>query len=129
DISAGDFDFVLILAPKQHAESLFYMGAGLMALKLGGMMICAAANDAGGKRLRKDMAALGLDAAEASRNKARAVWARKTERADTAHAAEWIAAGGRQSVCGGAFVSQPGIFGWDAVDKGSALLAGNLPSL
>lgn len=119
----GAFGLVMVLGSKQREETLYFLGCGLSLLAPGGVLVCAAANDAGGRRLKGDFAGLGLDVVEISRHKSRVIRVVPDGRL----APEWVAQGGRQTVAGGACVSQPGLFGWDRVDAGSALLAGCLP--
>ena len=127
EIPAGPFDIVLALAPRQHDEALHVMAAALSALKTDGTLICAAANTEGGKRLKKDAKYLGFSCAEESKHKSRVIWGVK-HTIDEAHCAEATAIGGDRKVCGGRFVSRPGVFSWDRVDTGSALLANSLPA-
>jgi len=120
------FDIVLILAPKQRVEWHYLLVSGLQHLKPGGLILCAAANDAGGKRLEKDMEEFGLACDSESKSKARVVWAIRPATLP-AIIADALAAGAAQPVEDSGFMSQPGIFGWDKIDRGSALLALTLP--
>lgn len=126
---AGPYDLVMLLGTKQHAETRYYMARGFQALAGHGMMVCAAANNAGGKRLKKDMAALGFDAAgSAAKHKAQVLWGRRNNSAETGPViAAWLAEGGAQQVMDGDYRSRPGLFGWNKIDTGSALLADSLP--
>ncbi|MCB9990256.1 MAG: class I SAM-dependent methyltransferase [Rhodospirillales bacterium] len=115
----GPAVMALVLGSKQHQETLYLMGRALAALQEDGVLVCAAANDAGGRRLKKDLQTLGLEVFAESKHKCQVVWTRP----GGIKAPEWIAMGALQPVLDGAFVSQPGIFGWDRIDAGSALLA------
>lgn len=126
EIPEGPFDIVLIAGARQHQEAQYAMAAGLRALKPGGLFACAAGNDEGGRRLNKDAVALGLSCMEESKHKARAVWGIKGT-VDEGRVATWIAAGGYQEVSATGFISRPGVFSWNEIDPGSALLAANLP--
>lgn len=123
DIPQGPFDLVLVRGSKNHLETRYFIGRALDVLPDSGFLICAAANDAGGKRLKKDMLSLGLPADSLSKHKCQVVWAQK----DGHDAPAWIKEGEPQPILNGAFISQPGLFGWDKIDKGSALLAHYLP--
>ncbi|MCB9982983.1 MAG: class I SAM-dependent methyltransferase [Rhodospirillales bacterium] len=123
----ASFDLVLILAPKSQVETWTLMARGVQFLKSGGALVVAAANKAGGNRLANILSGFGLDDVHnESRNKARVVWAR-TDTVDERGVEAAIAAGQPQSVLGGAYQSWPGIYGWDKIDQGSALLAQHLP--
>ena len=119
----GAFDAVLVLGSKNPVETLYFIGRALELPGKDGLLVCAAANDAGGKRLKGDLKSAGLSPLGLSKHKSQVVWAI----GGAAKAPEWVSAGQVRSVLDGRFVSQPGIFGWDRVDAGSALLAGVLP--
>ncbi len=118
------FDMVLLHASKQHQETQHFMGQALAHLKEGGVLVCAAANDAGGKRLKSDFEALGLEPESLSKHKSRVVWTQTKGQKNSA----WVKAGNAQPVLNGEFTSQPGIFGWNKIDSGSALLTKYLPN-
>lgn len=122
------FDAVLVLGTKNVQETRFMMAQAFSVLRDNGLLVIAAANDAGGKRLAKDMKSLGLETEEDSKHKCRVVWARKTLDMNGARCAEWLEKGSLQPVLDGAFLSQPGLFSWDRADTGSLLLLETLQS-
>lgn len=127
----GDFDMALLALPKNRIEAGHMIAVALRALRPGGVLSAAADNKAGGARLEKTLAAFGLrDLQVFSKNKCRVVTGCRS--ADDRDALEKIienalAAGAAQPISGGRFYSQPGIFGWDKTDRGSALLLAHLP--
>ena len=121
------FDMVMLAAPKNQIETLYLMAQGLQALKPGGVLVVAAENKAGGGRLVKNFGHFGLgDIQNETRNKARVVWAENNALNDEA-LKRAIKDGSPQSVCEEEFYSCPGIYGWNKIDKGSALLVQHLP--
>jgi 16S rRNA (guanine1207-N2)-methyltransferase len=116
------FDAVLLLGTKNVQETRFHICRALEALKDGGLLVCAAANDAGGKRLGKDLKTLGLEIEDISKHKCRVVWAHKTNDVNTDVLDQWQSQGDVQDILDGAFKSQPGLFSWDRADKGSQFL-------
>lgn len=127
DIPAGTFDLVLLHTPRQQEEARHDLAAGLLALAPGGTLIAAAANDAGGKRLKKEARAFGFECSEDSRHKSRVILGVRGA-IDEEQCKQAVAAGGYRSVCGGDYTSRPGVFSWDRVDAGSALLARHIPA-
>ncbi len=122
------YDVALLAAPKNQIETLYLMAYALEILKSGGLLVVAAGNKAGGGRLAKNMDTLGLyDICSESRHKARVVWAYK-DNVDKAARKKALAAGQPKEVIDGTFRSWPGIYGWNKVDQGSALLAQHLPN-
>jgi 16S rRNA (guanine1207-N2)-methyltransferase len=110
-------------------EAKCWIAAALYALKSGGIMAAAAANDANGARLSKWMKELGLSFETDSRNKAKLVRAARPATLPPL-VADWHRFGQKQKVQIGdgiLFTSQPGVFGWDKIDEGSKLLAAHLP--
>lgn len=130
DLPTDDaYDLILILGGKQQKETLHFIARALELLKEGGTLVCAAYNDLGGKRLGKNIKELGVPATEDSKHHARVIWLKKPAHYDRDKAAAWIKDGDVRHVqiAGHTYQSQPGIFGWDKEDKGSALLLDHLP--
>ncbi|PCJ01735.1 MAG: methyltransferase [Alphaproteobacteria bacterium] len=123
----GTYDMVCLLVPKNMVEARYFMARGLRLLRHGGALICAADNKAGGTRLKKMMHNFGVqDLCDDARNKARAVWGVVNDaREDEIEKA--LSVGAVQDILDGEYTSQAGVFGWDKVDKGSALLTQHIP--
>jgi 16S rRNA (guanine1207-N2)-methyltransferase len=122
------YDMVLILAGRQFEEMRSLLGEAALHLKNGGWLVCAAENDAGGKRLPRLFETLGLEGDHASKHHARVVWGERKDgifRADTAAAWQGNSSMRRHPDTG--FISAPGLFSWDRIDPGSALLAQHMP--
>ncbi len=115
-------DMAFICLPKNKVEALFWIASALKALKRNGVLICAAENKAGGTRIQSMLQGFGLDnLSSVSKHKARAVWTRK-ETINEAALAKALRDGEVQKILGGEYLSQPGVFGWDKIDKGSSVL-------
>lgn len=125
-VEAGIYDAAFVNIPKDMDEARMMAARAINGLKADGVLVCAAPNKAGGGRLQKMLQAFGAQQTEhLSAHKCRAVWGRGFAADDALAAA--LAAGQQQRICDGAYLSQPGLYGWDKVDKGSALLAAHLP--
>lgn len=119
------FEMVLVRLPKQRDQAHYFMARGLSLLRDGGALVCAAANDAGGGRIEKDMRSVlgGAPCFSLSKYKARVVWGEKDPHSlQNSILTDWAAQGALQKHEKHGFWTQPGIFGWDKVDKGSSLL-------
>lgn len=126
--SEGTYGLVMALLPKNAVEAQYLVARALTSLQEGGLFICAADNKSGGNRLKKMLQNFGLSAVQdASKNKARVAWGRK-ESLDVKSLEMAVEEGDKQSVLAGEFVSQPGIFGWHKIDKGSEILLQYLPN-
>lgn len=126
----SDLDYALCLLPKQKQEAQHCLAQAAAALKEGGLLVAAAANDAGGKRLPSLFEALGLEPISESKHKCRVVWAHKKDvRQDIINT--WLTEGQMQNVtiAGQNYISKPGLFGWNEADKGSALLLSYIENL
>lgn len=121
------YDYVIVAFPKNLVEGKGLIAQGLMQLKQGGTLVCAADNKAGGTRLRKIYEEFGLENIfDESKNKARVVWA-KSQLLDQNTIQAALKEAAEQKICDGQFSSIPGIFGWDKIDKGSEILVSVLP--
>jgi len=121
------FATVLVAGSRHHRETLYLLACAAAYLEPGGLLVCAAHNLAGGGRLKKDLQKAGFETCDLSKYKCRVVWARNEGALDQGLLGAWREGGAPQPIIGGAFISQPGLFGWDKIDLGSALLALNLP--
>lgn len=117
----------LVLVPKDKRAARHDLARAIHHTQTGGLITAAAANDANGNRLAAWMEEAGLSPHTLSKNKCRVVWAQKMPSA--AAPAPWIKEGERQSMVldGETYITQPGLFGWNKIDAGSALLTAHLP--
>ncbi|HTR88023.1 MAG TPA: class I SAM-dependent methyltransferase [Reyranella sp.] len=114
----------LVLATKHKEENFANLARGWALLADGGTLVCAGSNDDGAPSLEKQVGkALGLEGS-APKFHSRVFWLTKGK---TAPPDYWRGLAKPQPVNGG-WLSQPGIFSWDKIDDGSALLARHLPN-
>ena len=124
-LESGAYPLGLVLLTKHKEENFANIARGWALLEPGGRLVCAGANDDGAASLEKQVAkALGRDDT-LSKYHSRVFWLTKTDKAPPDY---WINLAAPQPVANGAFVSQPGLFSWDRIDDGSALLAQHLPA-
>ena len=122
----GEFKTILLFSPKQKEESRFLTALGLEKLSRGGLLILAAANEAGGKTLYKMLVEFGVPSADHSKHKCRVVWTDKPDMAAKVMIENARRRGDIQQREDGLW-SQPGLFSWDRLDKGTNALLHHLP--
>ncbi len=123
-LQSGRFEQGLMLLTKHKEENFANVARGWALLADGGRLVCAGANDDGAASLEKHVAkALRVDET-LSKFHCRVFWLTKGERAPPAY---WHGLAGLQPVSDSSWQSTPGIFAWDRIDDGSALLATHLP--
>lgn len=127
EMADGVLDAAVVLAPPGTVERSFVLAQALRALKPGGVLTAFAPKDRGGSRLKKDLAAFGVAVAEDARRHHRFCRVTRPEALSGLDAA--IAAGSPRIVPALGLWSQPGVFSWDRLDPGSALLLEALPAL
>lgn len=117
----------LVLPPRAREQGLAWIGRAWRALRPGGELVVCAPTREGGKRYAEDV--LELDPAAEVDTKARCRVARAVRRGDAGLdlAETWAGLDAPAPVLDGQYVSRPGVFGWDKVDAGSAILASVLP--
>ncbi|HWA60716.1 MAG TPA: class I SAM-dependent methyltransferase [Caulobacteraceae bacterium] len=118
---------LVVLAPPGVLERRFVLAHALRALKPGGRLTALAPKDRGGLRLKKELEAFGCTVGEDARRHHRICVAQRPAAVQGVEAA--IADGAPRRVPALGLVSQPGVFSWDRMDPGSALLASTLPAL
>jgi 16S rRNA (guanine1207-N2)-methyltransferase len=122
-IEVGSWPLGLVLLTKHKEENFANIARGWSLLEPGGTLVCAGANDDGAASLEKQVRkALGLDDT-LSKFHCRVFWLTRNAAAPPDY---WRGLGELRPVEGG-WLSQPGIFSWDRIDDGSALLAQCLP--
>ena len=124
-LEGGAYELGLVLLTKHKEENFANIARAWALLAPGGPLVSAGANDDGAASLEKHVGkAFGL-VDHASKFHCRVFWLDKGERAPPDY---WRGLAGLQPVGAGPWLSQPGVFCWDRVDDGSALLARYLPA-
>ncbi len=118
---------MVMLAPPGTVERRYAMALALRALAPDAALTVMAANDKGGTRIARELAAFGCTVNNASRRHYR-ICTTARPRTPTG-LAEAVAEGAPRLVPELSLWSQPGIFSWDRIDPGSALLIEHLPAL
>ena len=127
DLVPGSVDEAMIYAPPGVVERRYTLAMALRALKVGGRLDVMAHKSKGGSRLGKELKDFGLEVGETAKAHHRRCVVTRSETIEGLDAA--IAAGSLQQIEGLDAWSQPGVFAWDRVDPGTALLAGVMPPL
>lgn len=125
--SEGTLAAMTMLAPPGTLERRYAMALALRAVAPGGAFTALAPKDKGGTRLRKELQGFGCSVEETARRHHRiAVCARPAHLTGVDAA---LSDGGPRLVADLGLWSQPGMFSWDRVDPGTALLLEHLPAL
>ena len=127
DMAEGSAEAAMVYAPPGVLERRHTLALALKALRPGGRLDVMAPKDKGGSRLRKELEGFGLEVQESAKAHHRRCVVVRPERARGLD--EAIAAGAPRVVPGLDAWSQPGVFAWDRIDPGSALLAERLPPM
>jgi 16S rRNA (guanine1207-N2)-methyltransferase len=123
-LNVGTYALGQLLLTKHKEENFANVARAWALLVPGGTLVCAGANDDGAASVEKQVGkALGL-LGSLSKFHCRVFWSGRGEHAPPDY---WRKLADLQPVDDGAWLSQPGIFSWDHVDDGSALLARHLP--
>lgn len=118
---------VTALAPPGAVERRYVLAQALRALKPGGRFDVMAPKDRGGSRLKRELEAFGCTVAETAKRHHRICAVVRPPSLQGLQAA--IAEGGLRLHPALGLWTQPGVFSWDRVDPGTALLLQHLPPL
>ncbi|ORE91632.1 methyltransferase [Aurantimonas sp. 22II-16-19i] len=121
------FETIVVAAPPGAIERRHVLAHALRTLAPGGQLTVLAAKDKGGQRLRAELEGLGCDVAEHFKARQRICTVGRPE--TPLGLSEAIAAGSPVTLEDVGLRSQPGIFSWNRVDPGTALLCRHLPPL
>jgi 16S rRNA (guanine1207-N2)-methyltransferase len=128
DLSAlppGALDNLVMLAPPGATERRRALALALRALAPGAAFRVMAPKDKGGGRLAKELAELGCPSEESAKRHHRICAA--AAQGDPAALEAAIHAGSPRFSESLGLWTQPGVFSWDRIDPGSALLIRHLP--
>ena len=122
------FGLVLVLPPRQRDEARALFARALQHVATGGTVLAAMANAEGARSGEADLQKLAGPVQQLSKHKCRVFWATRDEAAiDQALLDQWLALDAPREIAGG-YLSRPGLFAWDRVDRASAMLAEHLPA-
>lgn len=116
---------LLVYAPAGSLERRYVLALALQALAPEGRLTVLAPKDKGGARIRKELQALGFEGEEDARRHHRIVSGRRPRSVGDLQDA--LAEGAPRLL--NSLWTQPGVFSWDRIDPGSAVLAERLPAL
>jgi 16S rRNA (guanine1207-N2)-methyltransferase len=122
----GPYDLAFVRLQRQRERHLGDLARALDALRPGGSIAVCGPNAMGGARLIDDLRAMGVAGAASSKSKCRLVVATRPAGLDLAR---WTALDAPRHVAAIDATSAPGLFAWDRLDPGSALLLDLLPKL
>jgi 16S rRNA (guanine1207-N2)-methyltransferase len=126
----GSYPLVLVLPDPQRDLAVSDIVRGYDRLADGGTLMVAQHNDAGGKKAEQMFKEVTGGAETLSKHHCRVFWAVKDASKPWREGtlAQWRERGLMRRVMDGKWWSKPGLFSWDRIDPGSALLAQHLPA-
>jgi 16S rRNA (guanine1207-N2)-methyltransferase len=123
----GALGGLIMVAPPGVVERRYALAQALRALAPDTPFTIMAPKDKGGLRLAKELTAFGCSVSQASKQHYRLCIGRRP--ALVVGLDDAIAGGGLQRMGGEGLWTQPGVFSWNRIDPGSALLAQSLTPL
>lgn len=125
----GQFPLVLLLPDAQRELMASDLARGYEHLADGGTLLVSQHNDAGAKSCQQLLSEVAGEVTVLSKHHCRVFWAvKETDKPWRANLLEsWQKGAHMRRVLDGRFWSRPGLFSWDRIDEGSALLAAHLP--
>ena len=120
------FERILLLPGRQRAETRALLASAAHLLQQDGQFVVAQLNTEGARSLQSDCEALFGRVQFASKFKSRVMWGSAND-LNAELAAQWLAGDQPTRVINDEFLSRPGLFAWDRIDPGSALLVQHLP--
>jgi len=124
---AGRFAALTMLSPPGTVERRYTLALALRAVEPGGLFTAMALKDRGGSRLKKELEVFGCAPYETVKAHHRICALKRP--AEIVGLDQAIADGAPRVIEPFGLWSQPGVFSWDRIDPGTALLARTLPTL
>ncbi|MEO7067065.1 MAG: class I SAM-dependent methyltransferase [Rhodanobacter sp.] len=121
------FPLVLLLPPRQRDEARAVFAQALEHVAPGGTLLACMPNTEGAKSGEADLAQLAGNVQQLSKHKCRVFWVVRDDAViNRSLQREWAALDALREIEDG-YVSRPGLFAWNRIDRASALLAAHLP--
>lgn len=129
DVAPGSLASIVMAAPPGTVERQYALALCMRALVPGAPFIAMAPRDKGGNRIGKELESFGCTVEASSGRHQRLCRTVRpiTLREDAVAAA--TTAGGQRFIDAIGYWTQPGVFSWDRIDTGTALLLSVLPTL
>jgi 16S rRNA (guanine1207-N2)-methyltransferase len=124
-LANGSLNGLALLAPAAVVERRYAIAQALRALRPGARLVVLAPKNKGGSRIVQELRALGCAFEETARRHYRICTTAGA--GDEAAIAAALEAGKARYVEDLGLWSQPGVFSWNRIDPGSALLLAHLP--
>lgn len=121
------FDACIFLPNQFKQENLLNFVKAYQNLKEGGLLLSSMQNELGASRFETHQGELFGNIETCSKNKCRIFYSYKNAQVNKILLSDWKEKGELQLVSETGFFSRPGIFGWDKIDAGSALLSEFIP--
>jgi 16S rRNA (guanine1207-N2)-methyltransferase len=129
EATAENFAMTLVLPPRQRDEARALLARAVQRTAVGGIVVASQSNVEGARSGEADLERLTGNVRSLSKNKCRAFWSTVSDDARQSNlVAEWSALDAPQPIVDGRYLSRPGLFAWDRIDRASALLVAHLPS-
>lgn len=129
DVEPGTADGLMMLASPGVLERRYDLALAMRAVRPGGWLDVMAPKTRGGSRLKAELEAIGLTVAESAKAHHRRCQATRPDNVNDAALEAAIVTGGPRRDAASGLQTQPGIFAWDRVDPGTALLLQTLSDL
>ena len=127
DLADASLESFTALTPPGAVERRYVLAQALRALRPGGRLEALAPKDKGGARLKRELEAFGCTVVETAKRHHRICVTERPAAPQGLEAA--IAEGAPRLSAGLGLWTQPGVFSWDRIDPGTALLVKHLPPL
>lgn len=127
DGAVAECDAAIVLAPRSRDLCRILLARAAALTAGGGRIVAVAGNQAGAGALRTDLTALAGPVSGLSKHRCKIVWSAPGAPRDAGLQARWAGLDAPVRIEGG-WWSRPGLFAWDRIDAGSALLAAHLPA-
>ena len=119
----GSWPLGLVLLTRHKAETLANIARAWSLLAPGGWLIGAGANDIGAASIERQLRTVLGTVGAAAKHHCRVFWCRRPDGPPPEIFRDWLDAAELQRAPKTGFLARPGIFGWNEIDEGSALLA------
>lgn len=123
------YPLILVLLPRQRDEARALLAQAVTRIQQNGRIIACASNSEGARSGEADLEKLLGPITTLSKHKCRVFWNDPlTTYINQPLVDQWLSLDSPRSIENGRFMSRPGLFAWDRIDRASRLLINHLPN-
>lgn len=125
---SADCELAVVMGTRDKTETFGLIARALAALKQEGTLLVVTSNSLGSSHITKSVKNIASCSFISSKSRCKVISMKRKDVTDASTVSGWLENYRPQPVATTGLIAKPGMFSWKSPDKGSELLADNLPA-